>query len=199
MAYWRQLAEFLLGAVRVQRGQLPAGIAIMRAAIDDMQASGGRVGVSYLLCLLAEAQLAAGRLADARATLNDGVLLIAAGRNDLHAAEAHRIEGRIVLADDPGPQGRAAAKRCFQAALATARRKGARALELRAAVALARLLADEGDPSQAAALLAPVINGFAEGLETADLAYAHSLLEALIGAANAGHAAPVKAARRPRL
>jgi predicted ATPase len=52
-----------------RQGDAPAGIALMREAIDAMQCSGGRVGVPYLYCVLAEAQLAAGEVAPARASV----------------------------------------------------------------------------------------------------------------------------------
>jgi predicted ATPase len=57
-----------------------------------------------------------------------------------------------------------------------ARARSAKSFELRAAMALARLLADSGRAGEARALLAPVHDWFTEGLQTADLVAARTLL-----------------------
>ena len=55
----------------------------------------------------------------------------------------------------------------------------AKALELRAATALARMLRARGDRAAARDLLAPVYGWFTEGLDTADLKDAKALLDEL--------------------
>jgi hypothetical protein len=60
-----------------------------------------------------------------------------------------------------------------------AQAQGARLLELRAAISLARLWRDQGKPQQARELLAPVYGWFTEGFETRDLNEAKGLLEEL--------------------
>jgi hypothetical protein len=60
-------------------------------------------------------------------------------------------------------------KRVFRDALAVARRQGARAYELRAAVGYARFLRDHGCAGEGRALLAPVYAAFTEGFDTRDL------------------------------
>jgi predicted ATPase len=55
----------------------------------------------------------------------------------------------------------------------------AKALELRAALSLARLWQQQGKRTEAYELLAPVYRWFTEGLDTADLQEAKTLLEAL--------------------
>jgi predicted ATPase len=75
----------------------------------------------------------------------------------------------------------AQAETCFQQALATARRQQAKALELRAAMSLARLWQQQGKQAEARTLLAPVYGWFTEGFDTADLQEAKALLEALAG------------------
>jgi predicted ATPase len=52
-------------------------------------------------------------------------------------------------------------------------------LELRAAMAIARLWRDQGKPQQARELLAPVYEWFTEGFETLDLKEAKALLTSL--------------------
>jgi predicted ATPase len=60
-----------------------------------------------------------------------------------------------------------------------ARRQEAKALELRAAMSLARLWQQQGQRAEARALLAPIYGWFTEGFDTADLLEAQALLEAL--------------------
>ena len=64
-------------------------------------------------------------------------------------------------------------------ALEVARAQGARLLELRAALSLARLWRDQGKVAQARELLAPVYGWFTEGFDTRDLKEAKALLEEL--------------------
>ena len=66
----------------------------------------------------------------------------------------------------------------MQRALDVARRQQAKALELRAAMSLARLW-QQGKRAEAYELLAPVYGWFTEGFDTADLQEARALLDAL--------------------
>ena len=175
LAYWRSLADFTQGRAAVHDGNASLGIERMRRAIDEMRTAGGLVGVPYLLCLLAEAELSGGRLADARAALVESARLIAENGNALYAAEGLRLEGELALAEG-GPQRREAAERQFVAALTLARRQGSRGLELRAATSLARLWLEGGQAEQAVELLAPLHAAFSEGFDTADLIRAKALL-----------------------
>ena len=63
--------------------------------------------------------------------------------------------------------------------LDVARRQEAKALELRAAISLARLWQQQGKRQEAYALLAPAYGWFTEGFDTVDLQDAKALLEAL--------------------
>lgn len=65
----------------------------------------------------------------------------------------------------------------FLRALAVARHQHARALELRAALHLARLWHGQGKRATARQLLIPIYTGFTEGFDTADLQAARTLLE----------------------
>jgi predicted ATPase len=108
-------------------------------------------------------------------------------------AELHRLKGELVLQarrQPPVPKGSmlhatghtpltAEAEACFHQALAVARRQEAKALELRAAMSLARLWQQQGKRDEARALLAPIYDWFTEGFDTADLQEARALLEDL--------------------
>ncbi|HEV3119634.1 MAG TPA: hypothetical protein VGY58_21430 [Gemmataceae bacterium] len=71
------------------------------------------------------------------------------------------------------------AEACFHKAIAVARRQGARSLELRAALSLARLWQRQGKAIEAKKILANVYDGFDEGFGTGDLREARALLDAL--------------------
>ena len=86
-------------------------------------------------------------------------------------------EGEVLLArPEPDPAG---AEACFKHAIATARAQTAKSFELQAALALARLRADQGERQKARNLLAPVYDWFTEGFGTSDLKQARALLDEL--------------------
>ena len=95
------------------------------------------------------------------------------------AAELARLQRELLLRTSP--ENHAAAHRCFQQALAIARRQQAKSWELRAAMGLSRLWQQQGKRDEARALLAPIYGWFTEGFDTADLQEAKALLEALGG------------------
>ena len=92
-------------------------------------------------------------------------------------AEIHRLRGVLLLRQPGTPQ--AEAEAWLQRSLDVARRQQAKALELRAAMSLARLWKQQGKRAEAHALLAPVYSWFTEGFDTADLQEAKALLAAL--------------------
>jgi predicted ATPase len=86
-----------------------------------------------------------------------------------------RTKGELLLLGRE-PTAVATAEQCFHQALDVARRQGALAWELRAAMSLARLWRGQERVNQARKLLAPVYRRFTEGFETADLVAAKALL-----------------------
>ncbi len=125
-------------------------------------------------CLLAEAAAGIGEV-----DLGFGSLaaIAEAHRAAFFAPEIERVRGELLLRrDGPG-----AADPCFRRAMTLARARGERALELRAATSLARLLVRRERRAEARQTLAEVHGWFAEGLGTADLRVAQALLEALDG------------------
>lgn len=92
------------------------------------------------------------------------------------AAERHRLQGVCLLALSP-PNAKAA-EACFDQALAISRRQGAKILELRAAMSMARLWQQQGKHDQARHLLGKIHDWFTEGFDTPDLVEAADLLRA---------------------
>src|SRR4029453_15636945 len=92
-------------------------------------------------------------------------------------AEVCRLRGVVLLRQPGTPQ--AGAEAWLQRALDVPRRQEAKALELRAAMSLARLGREQGKRAEAHELLAPIYGWFTEGFDTADLQEAKALLEML--------------------
>jgi predicted ATPase len=89
--------------------------------------------------------------------------------------ELLRIKAQILAAQND----RGAAIACLAEAVTVARKQSALALELRAAMALARLLPEGEQRDQARRELALVYDRFTEGFQTEDLRQARELLEDL--------------------
>ncbi len=94
-----------------------------------------------------------------------------------YEAELHRLKGELLLKREPSNVGEA--RSCFQRAVEIARNQGAKSLELRATMSLARLLAKQRRRGEARAMLAEIYNWFTEGFDTADLKEAEELLDEL--------------------
>jgi len=131
----------------------------------------------YQLALLAEAYGQAGQPEAGLTCLAEAVTRVAATEERWWEAEVYRLQGelllRLPLPDLPQ------ATACWHQALDVARRQQARALELRAALSLSRLWQQQGQRTDAYALLAPLYGWFTEGFDTADLQDAKAVVEEL--------------------
>jgi predicted ATPase len=173
---WETWARCFLGVVMVRRGEVAAGIAALRA---DIALAGDALRLPRFLFLLGELSACLGEAGDVPRGLRTVDEVIARCEDSgerWYLAEAWRIRGELVLLDGAS-DGEAEAH--FRRSLALAREQGARAWELRAAIALARLLRGQGRIAAARDDLAAVHGAFTEGLATADVRTARALLEAL--------------------
>ncbi|MGH8377017.1 MAG: hypothetical protein ACRER6_17330, partial [Pseudomonas sp.] len=93
------------------------------------------------------------------------------------------LKGELVLmlaGDEAGSSTRAKeAEACFQAAITIARDQGARSVELKCALSMARLWQRCGKTDAARSILAGIHGTFTEGFDTADWQDAKVLLENL--------------------
>jgi adenylate cyclase len=129
-----------------------------------------------LLALQADAQLANGKPEAALASVAAGLEAVEKAGGAPLEAELHRLKGEALLA---GAGSMSEAETAMQQAIDVARRQNAKSWELRGAMSLARLRQQQGRPQEAAALLAPILGWFTEGLDTADLKEAKTLLDKL--------------------
>jgi predicted ATPase len=129
--------------------------------------------------LLAEVSAHLGHPADGLQALAEAHTLLEQHEERWWEAEVCRLRGVLLLRQPGTPQ--AEAETWLQRALDVARRQAAKALELRAAMSLARLWQQQGKRVAARQLLAPLYGWFTEGFDTADLQEAMALLHELGG------------------
>jgi predicted ATPase len=103
--------------------------------------------------------------------------LVAATEERWWEAELYRLQGALLL--QLSSPHMCKVEGCFHQALHVARRQQAKALELRAALSLARLWQGQGKGAAARQLLAESYRWFTEGFDTADLQEAKALLAEL--------------------
>jgi class 3 adenylate cyclase/predicted ATPase len=174
--FWASQGTVMQGWLRVQQGQVTAGIAQIQQGLVDLQATGGVLQRPYCLSLLAEAYGQAGQSLEGLQVLAEALTLIENNGERYYEAEMYRLKGELLLQQNSDNQ--AEAETCFHQAIAIAQNQQAKSLELRAATSLARLW-QQGKRQEAHDLLAPVYNWFTEGFDTADLQDAKALLEGL--------------------
>jgi adenylate cyclase len=175
------VGRIMRGAARAMLEPGDDAVAEIREAMAAYRTTGARAQGTYHLILLAQALAARGHRDDALAALREAAALVVETGERYVEAEIHRLEGNLLAEGGDG----AAAEGYYRKALAVARAQQARALELRAAADLARLWAGRGERRQAAELLAPIHGSFTEGIDTADLKEAKTLLDELTGQAMA--------------
>jgi predicted ATPase len=176
-ALWLASTAMLRGLALVQQGQGEAGIAEIRQGIAAWRATGAEIWRPYWLALLAEAYGKVGRAADGLSVLSEARATVQSTGEHCWEAELLRIQGELLLKQMFTDEQEA--ESCLHQAIDVARRQQAKALELRAAISLARLWQQQGKCTEAHALLAPIYGWFTEGFDTADLQEAKALLDAL--------------------
>lgn len=174
------IGRILRGWALAALGRSTDGVAEIREGLAAHQATGARMDRPYYLALLAEACLAAERSEEALFALAEALSMVQETRTFFFEAELHRLWGATLLAAGARNAGDGALD-SYTRAIEVARRQGARSLELRAAMSLARLWRLHGKEEDARELLARGYSEFTEGFDTADLRRARELLGELAG------------------
>jgi predicted ATPase len=169
-------ALFVHGRALAQSGQIEEGLSEM-LRWQTYAKSIGANPVYFTSVGIAEAYLAAGRPREGLEAVSEGLELVQRTGARIFEAEMRRLKGELLLMGDQSTVKEAA--RCFGDAIAIARRQGAKSLELRATMSLARLLIKQGRRDEARTMLAEIYNRFTEGFETRDLQEAKQLLNEL--------------------
>jgi predicted ATPase len=172
---WHAYGSGYHGALAIKRGEIAAGLRLLRAGFDQL---GGFATLRFMDFLMPEALCRAGKIVEGLASVDEAIARSEETEEHRLIAELLRIKGELLRLHG-GPSAAATAEDHFRRALDWARRQGALSWELRAATSLARLMRDQGRAADALALLQPVYDRFTEGFGTADLKQAQALLDEL--------------------
>ena len=183
--YWMAIGAIQQGWAITKQQCIEAGIAQMHDGIERARQAGAIGHQSYAIGLLAEAYGSMGQAEAGLRQLNDAFTHVRDTGEGFYEAELYRLKGELLLMRHPSQL--SSAEVCFQQGLELSRIQRATSLELRVATSLGRLWHRQGKAKAAYALLAPIYNRFTEGLNTADLREAQSLLEALHVSAGLGY------------
>ena len=164
--------SMLRGWAKVVQGQGQDGIREVQDGLGAWRATGSKFQVTFRLVRAAEACLFAGAKDDGLKLTDEA---LEQSGDIWFLSEVYRVKGELL--HRPGQTNDV--EECFGQALKVAQAQGARLLELRAAMSLARLWRDQGKAREARELLAPVYGWFTEGFDTRDLKEAKALLEQL--------------------
>jgi tetratricopeptide (TPR) repeat protein len=180
LTFWLGFAQALHGWSVAQLAEISSegswddGVKAIRESIEAHRGAGARTFATVGWGVLAEAYLLRSQFADADAALGKGLEIAAETNQRWWDAELMRLRGEVSRSTGD----RAAAADHFTSALAIAREKQEKSLELRVLMSHYRMLRDDGDAQRAQMRdqLERTYSWFTEGLDTADLVAARALL-----------------------
>jgi predicted ATPase/DNA-binding winged helix-turn-helix (wHTH) protein len=165
----------LKGELAIARDEPEAGLDLLRSALGTLRSQQYNLLITGFIGTSAEGLRKTGQLEEALFTISGAIARATNSGVEFYLPELLRIKSQILAAQND----RESAMNCLAQALAVARAQSALAWELRSAMALARMLREDGQRDQARHALAPVYDRFTEGFEGADLKSARTLLEDL--------------------
>jgi tetratricopeptide (TPR) repeat protein len=174
---WQTISLVIKGLVVSRLDRNANGVEMARQGLFDWLATGTKVQAAQMQSYFVQACLFGGRIEEAEAALHAAFEIASETGEKWYSAELYRLQGEARLAQRPALSSEAEA--CYQRALNLSREQHAKTFELRAAMSLARLWAERGEPQRAHDLLAPIYGWFTEGLGTRDLVEAKALLDVL--------------------
>ena len=173
--YFSGVAHIYLGWARVMSGDVEPGIQEMRAGLDANRATATGLMTPQYSLMTAEVEQRAGRTDEALGAISHGLAHVAQFQEHVHEPELYRLRGEIIW----GQGDTAGGEESLRRAMEVAQGQQAKMVELRAALALARLQRDRGRAAEAVALLEPLYGWFQEGLDTPELRKARAMLDSL--------------------
>jgi DNA-binding winged helix-turn-helix (wHTH) protein/tetratricopeptide (TPR) repeat protein len=194
----------LQGGMTVYRGAWEEGLAALTTGLSQYLALGAQQLIPFFLSFLVEGYRQQGKLDAALQAVHEALSVTATNFDVFWEAELYRLKGELTLQSQASPkqvkasQGKSRqvhsprsrvtnpqppipnpkeeAEACFRKAIEVARDQGAKLLELRAVISLARLWHQQDKTTEAYTLLAELYGWFTEGFDTADLQAARTLL-----------------------
>jgi tetratricopeptide (TPR) repeat protein len=171
----REWSRSFQGAALAGLGRLDEGIELLKDSLAVQQSIGSGLVRSAFLGVLGDLLRFAGRIPEGLQAVAEGFAHAERTLEGGYIAELYRARGELLRAAGD----HAGAEECLRQAVDHAARQLAKSFELRAATALASLMASANRRSEAHAVLAPVYGWFTEGHTTADVTAARSVLASL--------------------
>ena len=162
------IGQVLHGWARGAQGYGTAALAELERGIEGATRIGMVLDRPYFLALFSELLAANRQFERALATIADAQAEASRSRSFFYEAELWRLRG-VVAAEAYGPLRAREARDCFERAVETATRQGARILLLRAQLTRARGHASPDGSAESVRALAAVYSSFDEGTDTVDL------------------------------
>jgi predicted ATPase/DNA-binding winged helix-turn-helix (wHTH) protein len=172
---WHTWGRCFVATLLIERGRTEEGLAVLRKALDGLPQGAFYMRYTGFQGTLAEALGKVGAVSDGLSTIDEA--LARSDRDDerWYVAECLRIKGELLRLRSP-PRSTQEAEEHFERSLDWSRRQQTLSWELRTSISLARLRQDQGRIGDARDALA-LVSRFKEGLQTADLRAARTLLE----------------------
>jgi len=172
-ALYRAAGSVMHGWARARLGALEEGLAELREATAAHLAVTG-MSPGFFAVALAEMERRTGHFQRAEIALAEARAVTVVRGEPLWLSSILRETGNLA-ASRPAPD-LVLAEQLFGEALATARKLGAKSLELQAATSLAQLWREQGRAAEARSLLSPILGWFTEGFDDPDLTDARALI-----------------------
>ena len=173
---WNLVGRCFGGVLLVKRGEVGAGLELLRAAFARVPQDSLSLLYTLFLAEIADALGRDGRAAEGLSMIDETLARSECDEERWCVAELLRIKGELILRESE-PQAASAAEQHFLQSLDWARRQGALSWELRTSTSLARLQHDQGRIAEARSLLQSVYDRFSEGFDTVDLKTAKTYLD----------------------
>jgi serine/threonine protein kinase/predicted ATPase len=180
-AQWRAIGTMLSAWSVAALDDPDAGRTMLTRGIEGFRRTGSELNLPHFLSLLADAHMRAGDPKAGLAVVEEAIAAAAKNDDRVWEPELHRLKGEMVLrAGDSradGVSAREASEAAFRTAIDLASRQKSRSLELRAAVSLARLLAQEDKKEEAIEILSAAVEHFPSGSRSAELDEARKMIQ----------------------
>ncbi|WP_426611927.1 ATP-binding protein [Bradyrhizobium sp. McL0616] len=163
------------GELAIRRGDAESGVETIRRCLQELHDAGYELLTTTFNIALVHGLLALDRVEQSAQVIDDAIRLVAENGDRLYMPELLRMKGKVLLSLLKSDE----AEAHIMQSLELSRSKGAKAWELRAAIDLAKLLAERGQREDVKRLLQSALEGFVEGSDTADTRAAKALMETL--------------------
>jgi adenylate cyclase len=169
----REWVAPVYGWALAKQGKVAEGLEVLRSSLAKHRSIQSQLNVPYYMALLAETLLDNNDIEDGLAVTDDALQVMEETQQRSFLAEIFRLRGVLSFAKNPT---NGAAVEYVRQGLRVAEEQSARALQLRAAISLCRMLNGTRESEEAQSGLRAIYDCFTEGFDTADMALARETL-----------------------